>query len=158
MCLIRGARRRRRAGTTKTAAVCQAELGVEAGAGDGEFAGEQPEGREAEQPDDREREAAAEHRSTGQEAAQLGDAARAFDEWQLTRRRGTPPIYRARAATTCSKQRGDCEGGADRGGERDDAHVFDARVCEEPFGVSLADHERRGNPQRQERRGDEQTA
>ena len=115
-CVAPGTSRRqsRRPRPTKTAAVAQPSSASKPARATRELAGEQPERRQSEQRDDREGEAAAERGSSGEETAQLGDAAGAFDEWQFTRRRGTRPILPSACAMTCRSSAAIGEAGADR--------------------------------------------
>ena len=93
----------------------------------------------------------------GEEAAQFGDPCRAFGEGELTDSEERGGLAE-RVRDDVQEQRGSGESGADRGGEREDAHVFDARVGEEPFGVALADHERCGDDEGEQCHRDEQPA
>ena len=132
------------------------EVGGEPGLCDAELAGEQREGRKPEQCDERERDAASERGPATQRATKLGNARRALRERELAdceKRDRLAERVREHLEQECD----DCQLGADRGGERDDAHVLDAGIGEQAFRVSLAEHQRRGDEER-EQRGDEQQA
>ncbi len=126
--------------TKYTAAVSQPRSAANPGARDRELAGEEPERWKAQERDERERGATSEHRSPREETAQLGDPGRAVDEGRFTGRQERHGLAE-RMREHVQEQRADGQTGADRGRECDEAHVLDARVGEEPFGIALADHE-----------------
>ena len=128
--------------STNTVAVSPAEPGAEPGAGDGELAGEEAERGKPEQREHAGGEAAGDQRCAGGQRRGPRRSGWCRAACRMCPARQEQDGLGQAVAEHVQQHRGDGQGPADGGAERQQAHVLDAGVGQHPFVVALRDQQR----------------